>query len=208
MKNSVFDKYAAYYDEWFVRHRIIYKTELKTLKKIVPRKGKGIEIGVGTGRFAAPLGIKTGVDVSEKVLEKAKKRGIETVLASGEKLPFEKKTFDFALLMMTICFVKNPTKVIKETKRILRDAGRIIVAIIDRESFLGRLYKKKKGSPFYEYATFFSTEEILNMLASQGFGKFEITQSLFGNPYKLKKTDNVERGFGRGSFVVVSAGAF
>ncbi len=205
MKSSVFDKYAAYYDEWFVRHPVMYRTEVKLLGKIVPRKGRGIEIGVGTGRFAAPLGIKIGVDVSKKIIEKARKRGIKAIFAPGEKLPFREKTFDFALLMMTICFVENPVKVIKETKRVLRDSGKIIVAIIDKESYLGKFYKRKKGSPFYKHATFFSAEEILNLLASEGFGKFEILQSLFGNPYKLEKTDRVERGFGRGSFVCVSA---
>lgn len=31
---------------------------------LLPNIGKGVEIGVGTGRFSAPLGIKLGVDPS------------------------------------------------------------------------------------------------------------------------------------------------
>jgi len=54
-----------------------YLSELKALKKVILEKKKGLEIGVGTGRFASPLGIEYGIDPSEKMLEIAKKRGVK-----------------------------------------------------------------------------------------------------------------------------------
>jgi len=57
-----FDKYPFRYDEWFIRNKYAYKSELLAIKKQLPKSKNGVEIGVGSGRFAAPLGIKLGVD--------------------------------------------------------------------------------------------------------------------------------------------------
>jgi hypothetical protein len=47
---------------------------------MLPEGGTGIEIGVGTGRFAAPLGIKVGVEPARAMGEIARReRGIEVV---------------------------------------------------------------------------------------------------------------------------------
>lgn len=56
-------------------------------------EGPSLEIGVGTGRFAEALGIEYGVDVSGRVLELAKRRGITVVEGSGENLPFRDESF-------------------------------------------------------------------------------------------------------------------
>jgi len=60
-RNNVFDTYTEEYEEWFERHKFAYLSEIEALKKVIPA-GKGLEVGVGTGRFAKPLGIDTGID--------------------------------------------------------------------------------------------------------------------------------------------------
>ncbi len=55
-----------------------------------PLVGKGVEIGVSTGRFAEPLGIEIGVEPSKRMRETAKKRGIQVVGGIPEKVPFDK----------------------------------------------------------------------------------------------------------------------
>ena len=85
--NNIFDKYYKRYDAWYDRHKFAYLSELGALKKVIPKKGKGLEIGVGTGRFAHALGIKYGIDPSKRMLEIAKRRKIKAVLGYGEKLP-------------------------------------------------------------------------------------------------------------------------
>ncbi len=57
----IFNESAVDYDLWFDRHPHIFQSELNALKKIVPCKGTGLEIGVGTGRFAEKLGIRYGI---------------------------------------------------------------------------------------------------------------------------------------------------
>ena len=52
-----------------------------------------LEIGVGTGRFAMHFPDIIGVDPSVNALRIAKRRGLKTLQADGEDLPFDDKTF-------------------------------------------------------------------------------------------------------------------
>ncbi len=204
MDISVFDKYYKEYDNWYERNKFAYFSELKAVKKVLPKKGKGLEIGVGTGRFASVLGIEFGVDPSGKVLEIAKKRGVKVKLARGEKLPFRSSYFDYVALIISLCFVKNQKAVLREAKRVLKNKGKIIIGIVDKDSFLGKFYMKKK-SIFYKYAQFFSVKEVCCLLKNLGFSRFSYYQTLFDLPSRLTRIEQPLKGFGKGGFVVISA---
>ncbi len=77
------------------------------MKKIVPTSGTSLEVGVGSGRFAAAFGIKFGFDPSQAMLDIAKSRGIEVFNGVAESLPFEDDYFDFVLTVATLCFVDD-----------------------------------------------------------------------------------------------------
>lgn len=200
---NIFDKYYKQYDAWYDRNEFAYLSELEAIRKALPKVGKGLEIGVGTGRFAAPLGIAYGLEPSLKMAEIAIRRGVNVRIARGEKIPFTDNEFDYALIAITICFVKNPQKVIAETKRVLKKGGKIILAIVDKNSFLGQSYQEKE-SRFYKQANFFLVDEIVNLLKTVGFRNFSFFQTIFRLPQGLKKIEKVERGYGRGGFVVIS----
>jgi len=124
---------------------------------LLPPAGKGVEIGVGTGRFAVPFGIKIGVEPSGVMAEIARSRGITVYDAGAEKLPFGDSTFDFALMVTTICFLDAPLQAFKEIRRILSPAGKIIIGMLDKNSPPGRTYEStKKNSKFYHDANFYS----------------------------------------------------
>ncbi|MEW6009633.1 MAG: class I SAM-dependent methyltransferase [Candidatus Omnitrophota bacterium] len=201
--SSIFDRYAKEYDSWYDKNKFAYLSELEALKKALPKKGKGLEIGVGTGRFSGPLGIKFGIDPSKKMLKIAKARGIKVKLASGESLPFKRASFDYVAIIITLCFVKNPLKVLKEAKRVLRKSGKLIVGIVDKDSFLGKYYLRKK-SIFYRQARFFSVKEITALVQEAGFKKLSYLQTLFSFPENITSIENPLRGFGKGGFVVIS----
>ncbi len=78
-KKSVFDKYALEYDKWFDENKEIYHSGLLALKEAIPKNKMGLEVGVRTGRFAEPLGIKFCVEPSEAMASVAIKRGIKTI---------------------------------------------------------------------------------------------------------------------------------
>ena len=62
----------------------------------------------------------TGLDLSEKNIEEAKKRNIllkkdcEFVVGDAHNLPFKDETFDVVVSISAIRYVPNPEKAIKE----------------------------------------------------------------------------------------------
>ncbi|MFO8053124.1 MAG: class I SAM-dependent methyltransferase [Candidatus Omnitrophota bacterium] len=201
---SIFDKEYKRYDSWYDRNKYAYLSELNLLKKIVPKQKKGLEVGVGTGRFAEELETDVGIDPSFNMLKIAKKRGVKCAVASGENLPFGDDSFDYLTMIITICFINNPVKALLEAKRVLKKKGKIIIGFVDKMSFLGKFYLKKQ-SAFYKQAGFFSIESISKLLTSQGFQDFSYFQTLFDFPYNLNQPDKPKVGYGKGSFVVVKA---
>lgn len=201
----MFNDFATEYDAWFDKHPEIYKSELLALKQAIPKNKKGIEIGVGTGRFAQPLNIKFGVEPSENMAKLAEQRDIKVYNAFAENLPIEKESFDFVLMATTVCFISDIPKAFGEVYRILKPKGEIILAIIDKNSELGKIYEKEKSTnKFYKDAHFHSTEELTELLAQSGFNSFTYWQTLT----KTGETtiEQPSEGFGKGSFVVIKAG--
>ena len=201
---NIFDHYYKKYDTWYEKNKFAYLSELEAVKQVLPKNGKGLEIGVGTGRFAQALGIKFGIDPSIEMLKIAKKRGVNVRLGDGERLPFKNDTFNYVAIIITICFVKYPQKVIEESLRVLKDNGKIIIGIIDKNSFLGKLYQEKK-SVFYKKAKFFSVMELTDLLKEAGFNRFYNFQTIFELPDRISSIEKPQNGFGKGSFVVISA---
>jgi SAM-dependent methyltransferase len=206
MSYQVFEEYYKKYDEWFERNINAYNSELKAIRSLCKDPGRGLEIGVGSGRFAVPLGFEYGVEPSFKMCEIARKRGNFVIRALGEKLPFRDDVFDSVLIVTTICFMEELDKGLSEAGRVLRDRGILIAGIIDRESNIGQEYlKRREGSIFYKSACFYSVDEMVDKLRDAGFNDFSFSQTLFGTLGDLNDEHPVKKGYGEGSFVVIRA---
>ena len=72
---NIFDKFYKEYDRWYDDNKFIFLSELEAVRKVIPEEGRGLEIGVGSGRFASELYIGFGLDPSINMLRLAKKRG-------------------------------------------------------------------------------------------------------------------------------------
>ena len=118
--SNAFDQYTLEYDNWFEKHSNLYQAELLAIKQAVPKNKIGIEIGVGTGRFAEPLNIKCGVEPSEGMAQIAKQRGVKIINAVAENLPIENQSYDFATMVTTVCFLTDIPKAFAEVHRILK----------------------------------------------------------------------------------------
>ncbi|MFO8048080.1 MAG: class I SAM-dependent methyltransferase [Desulfosudaceae bacterium] len=200
-KIEPFEKYSTEYDQWFDTHFDFYEAELEAIRRLIPTDGaKGLEVGVGSGKFAVPLGIKVGVEPSEKMANKAGLKGIDVHFGVAEELPFSDGLFDFVLMVTTICFVDDVAESLQEIFRVLKADGSIVVGFVDRESELGKQYsEKKERSRFYKDATFFSTPEVLKCLEESGFVIQNILQTLIPG----ESTRTIWEGFGKGAFVVI-----
>ena len=59
-----FEKFTRQYEVWFEEHKYAYESELKAIRELLPENQNSIEIGVASGRFADPFGIKRGLEPS------------------------------------------------------------------------------------------------------------------------------------------------
>lgn len=202
--NNVFNKNTLEYDQWFDKHALVYQSEILAIQQAIPKNKTGIEIGVGTGRFAEPLNINFGVEPSENMARVAEQRGITVYRAYAESLSIDDATFDFALMVTTVCFLSDIPKAFSEVHRILKPQGEIIIAIIDKNSALGKKYGREKASnKFYQDAHFHSTEELTELLRQAGFLNFNYWQTL--TKRSENKIEKPIQGFGNGSFTVIKA---
>jgi len=201
-----FEKYSEKYEDWFERNEFVYKSEIQVIKELLPKTKKGIEIGVGSGRFAVPLGIKTGVDPSPRMREIAQQKGVKVIDAVAEELPFENSQFELVLMVTTICFVDNLILSFREAYRILKLGGYLIIGFVDKDSHLGKLYQQnKKKNVFYKIATFYSVKEVVYNLNKVGFKEFNFKQTIFHSLNEIKNVEPVKENYGQGSFVVIRA---
>jgi SAM-dependent methyltransferase len=205
-KTEPFEKHVTEYEDWFTKHRFAYESELEAVRRHLPQSKNGIEIGVGSGRFAVPLGIRLGLEPSTQMSRIAQRRGMQVVGGVAEAVPFGNSTFDFALMVTTICFVDDPEASCKEVHRILKPDGCLIIGFVDRNSAIGRLYEQHKdNNVFYRVATFYSVAEVASLLHGAGFKEFRFSQTVFENPPDIDRIEPVKPGYGEGSFVVVRA---
>ncbi len=203
-KPNPFDENVGRYESWFERNRPAYESEIEAIRALLPMSGKGLEIGVGTGLFAAPLGVRFGIDPSKNMGKAAEKRGVEVILGVGENLPCKEGSHDIVLMVTTICFLDNVQAALKEAYRVLRKGGHILIGFIDRGSSLGKIYEtQKKDNVFYRDASFLSIDEVVSHLKRAGFADFVFRQTLFRNLAQMEHSDQVKPGYGEGSFVVV-----
>lgn len=202
MQHNPFDSLVDRYENWFVENKILFESEVLALKQAVPSGKKGLEIGIGTGIFAEQLGIKYGVDPSEKMLEVARGRNLDVQVGVAENLPYDDASFDFAVFITSICFINNPQKAVEEARRVINENGEIIFAIIDRGTAFGQfLEQNKEKSEFYKYARFHTVDDIIELLKKNGFTLAETWQTL-ENP-AAKTIEEPVKGYGTGSFVVI-----
>lgn len=103
------------------------------------RPRKILDIACGTGDLAlifAKKGIQTtGADISQKMLEIAKKKADklfknnapEFILASADSLPFEENSFDAVTISFGIRNFENRAKALNEIHRVLRRGGSLAI---------------------------------------------------------------------------------
>lgn len=205
-KVEPFEELTKRYEGWFEEHKAAYQSEVNALECLLPTSGYGIEIGVGSGRFASPLGMQVGIDPAAAMLEYARTRGIHVVKGVAEYLPFRTGMFDSALIVTTICFVDDVPQTLAEVDRVLSTDGVLVIGYIDKDSAVGRIYREKKdANPFYTDAVFVSTEELVEALRAAGFTEFEFVQTIYHWLDEIEDPEPVKEGYGDGSFVGIKA---
>lgn len=206
---TVFDEHIKEYEAWFETHADTFLFELEAIREHfnrVPENVRGIEVGLGTGKFAIPLGIKEGVEPATLMAEKARKRGIEVMEAHAERLPYADMQFDF-VLFVTLCHLDNLERAFREAKRVLKPGGVLITGFlpVDHRPIAQAYHERRAWSIFYKHANFYSVAKVSELLEALGFKKLEFNQTLLGPAETPDTFQQPKPGSDIGSFVVISA---
>src|SRR3989338_9392220 len=154
---------------------------------------KILEIACGTG-----IGLRyltqhaqsiTGGDIDDYNLAIAKKNhaGISNIYIEkmdAHQLPFPDESFDLVLLYEAIYYLKDPEKFIKESYRVLRKNGMIIICTVNCS------WRDFHPSPFTH--NYFSIPDLQVLLSSQFnsvkmYGAFKIKQGISATLFSLLK---------------------
>lgn len=129
---SVYDSYAWIYDLLFGKVFQSGRERAPVLLKLFPG-AKLLEVGVGTG-LSLPVCARhvefTGIDLSQKMLDRASKRvqalglhNVHLAKMDATTLEFSDNSFDRVLAAYFISTVPDPVRVIHEMKRVCRPGG-------------------------------------------------------------------------------------
>ncbi len=95
-----------------------------------------LEVGVGTGKNLQyyPAGAEMiAIDLSEKMLERAKRKASEQKLEvhlqqmDVQKLEFADKSFDTVVASFVFCSVADPVRGMMEVKRVCKEGGKVVL---------------------------------------------------------------------------------
>ena len=143
-----------------------------------------LELGCGTGIYSEMIADRVKclsvTDLSQDMIEKAKVKlsqfsNVEVRIADSYNTLFEDSMFDNALLVNLLHIVKDPISVLKETHRILKDDGRVV--IVDFTGYgmpllqklrLGFRYLRRFGKP-PSYNKNFTPDGVVSIVKEAGF---------------------------------------
>ncbi len=209
---AVFDEAAKAYDSWYESAKGSFADKVETdlaFNLFHPEKEtRVLDAGCGTGNFSiklAHMGCRvTGVDISEKMLDTARKKAQHESLDICFKnmnlydLRFKDESFDGIFSMAALEFLRNPGKALEEMYRVTVRGGKVLVGTINRESSWGRLYTSPEySSSIFRHARFMTMAELENLLpqkpAASGECLFippqaDTTSFTMENEKKLSKT--------------------
>ncbi len=205
MNDNPFETRAREYDAWYDEFPNVLRSEILAVRAVLPPPGQWVEVGVGTGRFAAALGIDSGVEPADAMAVLARGRGIEVICGRAEALPLDSESMDAVFFIATLCFVRDLDLALSEARRILRPGGCCIVALLPLDSPLGQVtHAHASEDVFFKHAQLRTRSEILGALRAAGFTTRQTVQTLLGSPesFDLEIQAPIS-GHDRGSFIVI-----
>jgi ubiquinone/menaquinone biosynthesis C-methylase UbiE len=158
----------------------IYQT---TLRQLDDRHQRVLDVGCGTGLMSAKLAASgrrvCGVDISAGMVERARRRGgqtVEFIQGDAERLPAEIGAFDAVINLISFHHYPNPSRAVAEFRRVLRPGGRLILVAFDRNS---RYIKLAQRSNYWTKAIAGkswqkTSDEIVTLVRAAGFSQVEV----------------------------------
>lgn len=164
-----YDALAAEYDAWYDENAALFAAEQEAVRRLLPA-GRGLEVGAGSGRFTAALGIDAGVEPAPAMRALAASRGLRLTDGTAEALPYSAASFDYVCFLTSLEFVDDAKTALREAHRVLVPSGRLIVAYLNAGSPEGQaLAENKLDTPYFQEACFYTPDRLSAQLTQTGF---------------------------------------
>jgi len=146
-----FDRWSNHYDRDPLQVFFFKPAHRMLLANLTAADRRVLDIGCGTGRFAAsvlehyPETHVWGVDLSDGMLRQCSTRcqaangRLHVVQGDSERLPFADDSFDVVTCTHSFHHYPHQQRVVSEMYRVLRPGGRLLILDGDRDRLWGRL---------------------------------------------------------------------
>ncbi|HHV42412.1 MAG TPA: methyltransferase domain-containing protein [Clostridiaceae bacterium] len=182
---ELYSRHAGSYDQWYTDNQDLYEQEVNLVRRLIVaglppdlsvKNSLGLEVGAGSGRFAARIPISHGLEPAAGMAELARKRGVNIISGLAEDLPFPALYFDYVAFLTSLCFVNDADLALREASRVLKPTGFIVIAFLNKGTAAGRLLlESRHQDPFLARARLYDEEELRRLLRAN---ELRIEQSL------------------------------
>jgi ubiquinone/menaquinone biosynthesis C-methylase UbiE len=179
LNQNLWDSWAPNFDKKrFGIFRILQKKAI-ALAKLQPDQNF-LDVGCGTGwaviqaaHAVGPGGTAIGIDLSEKMIERAVANGKDTPnarfhVANAELMPLEDNFFDCIICTNSFHHYLHPAVALAEMYRILKTAGRVIILDVEKDDTFMRFVDRVTQKFEPEHVSLYSKKEFQDLFESAG----------------------------------------
>jgi len=171
----------------------VFKAELDYI--LHELRGVKDVLSVGCGPAITEAGLAengfrvTGLDISKEALEQAPDN-IRKTAGSAEKMDFADCSFDAVIYVASMQFIERYKQAIKETVRVLRLGGKLLVMLLNPQS---EFFKEKIKNPdsYINKIKHINLKEIEKVIAEYFFIKTEYFLGIKGESIFQSQDDNL-----------------
>lgn len=186
---NLYKKSSCNYDDQIP---FVAKTYLKIfegIKNKLPKQPRVLEIGCGNGFFLNSLkkqgiGNVYGIEPSPKMVSKAD-RELRSVIKVDifRKNQFPKNYFDVICCFHTLDHMIDPDEFIKESYRLLRKGGIVIVVVHDTSGLSVKLFGEKSPIFDIEHIYLFNKKTLREIFVRHGFDILDVFSVVNAYPF-------------------------
>lgn len=214
---NIFDEMGNYWAE--IADQNATQEQINFIKATLKPEGLILDLACGTARHSIPLTedgySMVGVDSSLNLLKIAKRRGKGVQLVRGDMrfLPFKPEAFSATISMDTslgyLPTEADDTQSISEIRRVLRQDGKLIVDVFNRQRLTAKYTEKTQISKSIEYPSFFLLQK--RTISHNGdwlYDSWTVRQKdngqlkIFEHTVRLYEPDNLRKVVERAGFAV------